>query len=155
MTIRNWGVASVAVWTVLAATVNAARFVTLAAEGPEFAVPEQAGTWIGSHLKPGDSVWVVSAQVFPAYALAAYSGLTYDSILDARVDAVSLKAHVAQSTEVYVVDMQGSQTSLPATDAALVLALDERQLPAERCPVNAAAVWKVPSGSLIQWLASR
>ena len=124
------------------------QFVRGAAHEPVFSLPAQVGAWLRPRLKPDDRVWVLTDDVFPAYALATYTYLPYDLILDHRFDSQAVRARLESARRVYVVSMDDSHNTLATNERALLADLESGRLATQAFSIGPARVWVAPADTL-------
>jgi hypothetical protein len=145
----SWLAGVIAVWMMVAALPQAVQFVAQAQQ-PDFVIPQQIAAWLAPRAGPDDAIWVLSNDVFPAYALAAYSGRSYDAILDHRYDLQTIQAHLSSAKQVYVVSFLSSSAPLSPDELRLLSGLGGGQLAAQRFNVASAPIWEVSAQELMQ-----
>ncbi len=152
---QDWAAGVLAAAMIVTAVPNSARFVGYAAEGTDFYFPQQVGAWLNTCIRPGDAVWVLSDDVFPAYALATYTGRPFNAVLDHRFDEATIRARLSAANQVYVVEMFHSSIDLTVSENALLNELEDGRIKAQRYAIASTPVWVVSSADLLSHLASR
>lgn len=148
---RAAGVLALAI--ALNAVPKSVAFIVDSSREPDFAVPQQAGVWLAAHLQPDDAIWILSDDVFPAYAIATYTSRPFDTILDHRLDLKSIESAVRSANHVYILELFKTRSALSANDASLLSELETGDIPARAFSVANMKIW-VASGSQM-WTLSQ
>jgi len=122
---------------------SAVKFVELTSRGSDFSNPAQVGAWLKTHLNRQDGILVLTDDVFQPYALATYTGLPYNNILDDRFDGQQLSSSLASSQMIYVVELYRARAGLSAEETSLLNKLEGGGIQAQLFTVGQTRVWSV------------
>ena len=145
---QYWAAAALALVITMNAVPKSAAFVADSSHVPDFAIPQQIGTWLASRLQPNDAIWVLSDDVFPAYAIATYTGRPFAGILDHRLDAQSIESSVRSANHVYILELFKTRSALSDDDERILGALESGQISAQVLTIAGTKIW-ITSGSQI------
>jgi hypothetical protein len=120
-----------------------------AAQETVFSLPAQVGDWLRPRLNHDDRIWVLTDNVFPAYALATYTYQPYDLILDHRFDAQAIRVRLASARRVYLVSLDDSRNTLAINESTLLDDLESGRLSAEAFSIGPARIWVAPADTVI------
>ncbi len=138
---QNWAAAALAVSIAVSRLPQSVKFVADNARLPDFATSQQVGTWLNARLKPGDAIWVLSDNVFPAYGIATYTGRPFDQILDHRFDQQTIESRMQSANQIYILGLFGNPSGLSASERTLLGELETGQIPSQAYTVAGREIW--------------
>jgi len=145
---ENWVLgASVCLMTFNSAA-SAVGFVAVTSQENDFASPAYAGDWLNDRLNVDDAILALTDDVFQPYALATYTGLGYDTILDDRFDDQQISNRLSNVQLIYIIESYRSRDGLSAKELNLLKALEDGMINTRLFTVGLTRIWLIPKNEI-------
>ena len=145
---QNWVIASLVIIFVGSSVPHAIDFVEQTSQENDFSRPAQIGAWLKPHLKMDDKIIVLTDDIFQPYALATYTGLPYENVIDDRFDNLQIHSRLVSKQFVYVVELYRAEASLSAREIKLLNQLEHGTIHAQLFRVGINRVWLISTNEL-------
>lgn len=134
-------------------TSTAVGFIRTTSQERDFSDPARVGIWMNERFETGDAILSLTDDVFQPYALATYTGLGYDAILDDRFDDRQLSDRLSQAGSIYIVESYRELNGLSLKEMNILRALEDGTISARSFVIGSTRVWLVQKDQTDAWEA--
>jgi len=146
--IKIWVTTFVVLVLVYNSITAAITFVKTTSQQSDFFEPAQVGDWLKSNSPKDGVILSLTDDIFQPYALATYSGLAYNDVLDDRFDSQQINVQLAFAQVVYVVESYRKQEGLSSREISLLHKLNNQTIKAQLFTVGNVRMWRISKNEI-------
>ena len=145
---ENWILGAAVCLIALNSASSAVNFVEVTSHEKDFSGPAYVGNWLHKRLNVDNAILALTDDVFQPYALATYTGLGYDTILDDRFDDQQISNQLSNAQLIYIVESYRNRNGLSAKELNLLKTLEAGTINTQLYTVGPTRIWLIPKNEI-------